>query len=246
MVTREAVLADIRQQVVEGGARHIAFGDPDFFNGPTHAIRIVEALAAEFPGVTYDVTIKVENLLRHRELLPGLARTGCAFVTSAVESLHDGVLSLLEKGHTRADFYEAVALCRAANLALAPTFVAFTPWTTVASYREMLTAIAELGLVENVAPVQLALRLLVTAGSRLLELDGVRAAVTAWDAASLTHRWSHTDPAVDALVARLLRVVDEAGKAGWTGRRRSDAWPRRRGWPPRISPCWPRARRCRI
>lgn len=214
VVTREAVLADIRQQVVEGGARHIAFGDPDFFNGPTHAVRIVEALAAEFPGVTYDVTIKVEHLLRHRELLPVLARTGCALVTTAVESLDDRVLALLEKGHTRADFYEVVALCRAAGLALAPTFVAFTPWTTLASYREMLAAIAELGLVENVAPVQLALRLLVTANSRLLELGDIRSVITGWDAASLTHRWRHPDAAVDALAAQVLRVVDEAGKAG--------------------------------
>ena len=45
---------------------------PDFFNGPTHAMRIVEALHAAHPAVTYDVTIKVEHLLQHRDLLPRL------------------------------------------------------------------------------------------------------------------------------------------------------------------------------
>ncbi|MGH8630080.1 MAG: CUAEP/CCAEP-tail radical SAM (seleno)protein, partial [Burkholderiales bacterium] len=46
------VLADIRQQVAQG-AQHISFGDPDFLNGPTHALRIVRALHAEFPALTW-------------------------------------------------------------------------------------------------------------------------------------------------------------------------------------------------
>ena len=50
--------------------QHITFGDPDFFNGPGHAIPIVEALHREWPWLTYDVTIKVEHLLKHRDLLP--------------------------------------------------------------------------------------------------------------------------------------------------------------------------------
>lgn len=219
VVPREAVLADVRQQIETGGARHITFGDPDFFNGPTHAVRVVEALAREFAaaGVTYDVTIKVEHLLRHRDLLPVLARTGCAFVTTAVESLDDHVLGLLDKGHTRADFLEAVRLTRAAGVMLAPTFIPFTPWTTLDSYRDLLRTLAALGLAEHVAPIQLALRLLITNNSRLLELEDIRRAITMWDPVALTHRWAHpADPAVDALAARLLGVVDEAGKAGLT------------------------------
>ncbi|MCB1741283.1 MAG: radical SAM protein, partial [Gammaproteobacteria bacterium] len=43
IVPTEVVLADIEQQV-EAGARHVSFGDPDFFNGPTHARRLVHAL----------------------------------------------------------------------------------------------------------------------------------------------------------------------------------------------------------
>ena len=97
------MLGDIRAQVA-AGAQHITFGDPDFLNGPTHARRIVEALAREWPGLTFDVVIKIEHILRHRELMAVLRDSGCLFVTSAVESVDDRVLARLEKGHTRADF----------------------------------------------------------------------------------------------------------------------------------------------
>jgi radical SAM superfamily enzyme YgiQ (UPF0313 family) len=206
IVPQDIVLGDIRQQVA-AGARHIAFGDPDFFNGPTHAMRIAEGVAREFPGLTYDVTIKVEHLLRHRELLARLAETGCVLVTTAVESLDDHVLELLDKGHTRADFVEAVDLCQAAGLALSPTFIPFTPWTTWESYRDLLRTLASLGLATNVAPVQLALRLLITNGSRLLELDDIREAITGWDPVALTHRWKHRDPSLDELSTKLLQSL---------------------------------------
>src|SRR5579875_3620025 len=88
IIQPEIVLADIRQQV-EMGAQHVTFGDPDFFNGIRHALRIVTALHQEFPALTYDVTIKVEHLLKHAEYLQILRDTGCLFVTTAVESLDD-------------------------------------------------------------------------------------------------------------------------------------------------------------
>ena len=43
VIQQDVVLADVAAQVA-AGAEHITFGDPDFFNGPTHAVRIVEAL----------------------------------------------------------------------------------------------------------------------------------------------------------------------------------------------------------
>jgi pyruvate-formate lyase-activating enzyme len=206
VVALDVVLADLEQQIA-AGAQHITFGDPDFFNGPTHARRIVEALQARHPSVTYDVTVKVEHLLKHRELLPVLARTGCLFVTSAVESLDDDVLVKLEKGHTRADFFEALQLCRDAGVSLVPTFVAFTPWTTLDAYRELLATVYDADLIEHVSPVQWGLRLLVTEGSRLLELDDVRRGVKAFDALTLTYPWRHDDPRVDALQAAIMRAV---------------------------------------
>ena len=203
VVPVDVVMADVRAQV-ERGAAHITFGDPDFFNGPTHARRIVETLHLEFPRLSYDVTIKIEHLLAHRELLPLLVKTGCAFVTSAVESVDDAVLEKLEKGHTRAGFIEAAALCRNARLTLVPTFVAFTPWTTLASYIDLVNVVDDVGLTGHVAPVQWAIRLLVTFNSRLLELPDIQRLVGPFDPKTLTYPWVHPDPRVDALQRTMM------------------------------------------
>lgn len=213
VIPKDVVLEDVRQQVA-AGAEHITFGDPDFFNGPRHAIEIVTALHAEFRGISYDVTIKIEHLLKHAQLLPVLHETGCLFVTSAVESVDDAVLARLEKRHTRADFLRAVELFRKAALLLSPTFVAFTLWTTLDGYCELLAHLAELDLIEQVAPIQLAIRLLIPAGSRLLELAEVHEMVGAFDEAALVYPWAHGDPRVDELCARVQRTVAQGVKKG--------------------------------
>jgi radical SAM superfamily enzyme YgiQ (UPF0313 family) len=207
VVPVDVVMADVGSQVARG-ATHITFGDPDFFNGPTHARRIVDALHREHPQVTYDAIIKIEHLLAHRELLPVLATTGCLFVTSAVESVDDRVLEKLDKGHTRADFILAAELCRSAGLTLVPTFVAFTPWTTVASYVDLLKVLDDLGLTAHVAPVQLAIRLLVTWQSRLLELPDIQAVIGPFDPNTLTYPWTHPDPRVDALQQTMMELAN--------------------------------------
>jgi radical SAM superfamily enzyme YgiQ (UPF0313 family) len=206
VVQQDVVLADIDAQVAVG-ARHITFGDPDFFNGPTHARRIVEQLHQNHPSITYDVTIKVEHLLKHRDLLPVLRETGCLFVTSAVESVDDRVLAILEKGHTRADFEAAVLLCRESGLTLVPTFVPFHPWMSLDDYCDLLQAIVALDLIDHVAPIQLAIRLLLPAGSRLLELADVRQQAGEFDQTTLTHRWSHADRRVDDLQSEISALV---------------------------------------
>ncbi|MCU1383373.1 MAG: Radical domain protein [Acidobacteria bacterium] len=206
VVQPDVVLADVAAQVA-AGAGHITFGDPDFFNGPAHAMRIVTALHQAHPGITYDVTIKVEHLLQHRDLVPQLAATGCAFVTSAIESVDDEVLGLFDKGHTRADFVDAVAQCRAAGVTLVPTFVAFHPWLTLASYCDLLDTIDALDLVDHVSPIQLAIRLLVPNGSRLLELTEMRAHLGRFDPDTLTYRWSHPDARVDQLQHDVMALV---------------------------------------
>jgi radical SAM superfamily enzyme YgiQ (UPF0313 family) len=212
VIRADVVIEDIRAQVA-AGATHITFGDPDFLNGPTHAHRLVERMAREFPGITYDATIKIEHLLRHEGLLPVLRDTGCLFITSAVESIDDRVLEQLRKGHTRADFVRAVELCRAAGIRLTPTFIPFTPWTRVEGYVELLDMLDSLGLVEDVAPIQLAIRLLVTAESPLLELADIRDRLERFDPSSLTWPWRHVDPRVDELQAAVMHVASEAGQS---------------------------------
>jgi len=208
VVQRNVVLEDVRRQVA-AGAQHITFGDPDFFNGPGHAMRIVEAFHEEFPDVTYDATIKIQHLRAHRDLLKPLRDTGCLFVTSAVESIDDGVLAKLEKNHTRRDFFEVAEWMREVGLNLQPTFIAFMPWTTVEGYRDLLRALAELELVENTAPVQLGLRLLVTQGSRLLELDDIQRVIGPFDPKSLVYPWVHPDARVDALGKQVFSLVSQ-------------------------------------
>ncbi len=206
VVDRDVVLEDIRRQAA-AGARHITFGDPDFFNGPGHAIAIVESVHREFPDLTYDVTIKIEHLRKQDSLLPILRDTGCLFVTSAVESIDDAVLGKFDKGHTRADFLAVVARFRELGMTLLPTFVPFTPWTTLSGYTDLLDVLAEQGLTENVAPIQLAIRLLIPAGSRLLELPDVSAMAGPFDSAALVFPWKHEDPRVDGLAREISQLV---------------------------------------
>jgi len=202
VVPIDVVMADVAAQVA-AGARHITFGDPDFFNGIGHSTAILERFTSQFPGITYDVTIKIEHLLRHADRLPLLKSSGCAFVTSAVESVEDDVLAALEKGHTRADFERVVDLFRDTGLVLVPTFVAFTPWTTPDGYCDLLETIDRLDLIDHVAPIQLAIRLLVTQGSRLLDLSAIRSVCQPFNPRSLTYPWAHPDPRVDALHQRV-------------------------------------------
>jgi hypothetical protein len=206
IVDREVVLADIRQQVA-AGAQHLTFGDPDFFNGVGHAIPLIEALHREFPGLTYDVTIKVEHLLLNADLLRVLRDTGCLFIVSAVESLDDSVLKKLAKNHTRADFFHVVDLCRRAGLTLQPTFVPFTPWTTIGQIVDLFEQLQRLELTEAVAPIQLAIRLLIIAGSRLLELPEICNVIGPFDAPALVYPWKNPNPAVDELCDELQEIV---------------------------------------
>lgn len=232
VVPQDVVMADIRQ-LVAAGARHITFGDPDFLNGPTHALRVARALNAEFPELTFDFTAKIEHLLKHRALLPELARTGCLFVVSAVESLSDVVLTHLDKGHTRADVDEALSLLNQAGIALRPSFVAFTPWTTLDDYLELLQFVHSRGLIHHVDPVQFSIRLLVPPGSLLLKDESAGAWLGALNQPAFTYEWQHPDPRMDELHRQVTRTVEQAARnnenAAATFARVSEAAHRMRG-----------------
>ena len=211
IVSRDVVMQDIRQQVA-AGAQHISFGDPDFFNGIRHAIELVEEFQHEFTNVTYDVTIKIEHLKKYEAHLAKLKETGCLFVISAVEYLDDAVLRALDKGHTREDFLHVVHAFRALGMIIHPTFVPFTQWTTMESYLDLLRVIRAESLMENVAPIQLGIRLLIPEGSRLLELDKVRRNVGPFDPESLFYPWKHADPRVDALSETVQAIAAEGDR----------------------------------
>lgn len=211
-VAQDVVLQDIGH-LVEAGAAHITFGDPDFLNGPTHAQRLTRALHAAFPELTFDFTTKVEHILQHRTLFPEFAEHGCVFVVSAVESLSDTVLANLEKGHTRDDVLTAITIMRQAGIVLRPTFVSFTPWTTLEDYLDVLDVVEREGLVDAVDPVQYTIRLLIPPGSLLLQRAAIRPFVGSLDEAAFSYRWSHPNHRMDELHRGVTQLVEEAAKA---------------------------------
>jgi radical SAM superfamily enzyme YgiQ (UPF0313 family) len=211
VVPVDTVLADVRQQIA-AGASHVTFGDPDFLNGPRHALAVARALHAEFPRVTFDFTAKVEHLLAQRARLPELAALGCAFVVTAAESLDDRVLGYLAKGHTRADVVEALEALRAAGIAPRPTWVAFTPWTTLESFRAWLDFLASEQLVDCVDPVQYGIRLLVPPGSLLLDVPELRPHLDQLVPGGFHRRWTHPDPRVDRLADEVAAAVAAAAE----------------------------------
>lgn len=206
IVDVDAVVADVEQQVA-AGARHVTFGDPDFFSGVHHARRVVRAVHAWFPDLTFDCTVKVEHVLRHDDIWAEMAEAGCLFVVSAFESVDDPTLERLDKGHTAADEARAVALLRANGIEVRPSWLPFTPWATVDDVRAILEFVAAHDLIGNVDPVQYTIRLLIPQGSLLLgHVDGLGP----WDAERLSFPWRSP---LDPLQARLAALVERCGDA---------------------------------
>ena len=212
-VQRDTVLAEIHEQVIEG-ATHITFGDPDFLNGPTHGLRILRAMHETFPSLTFDFTTKVEHILKNREHFPEFAQLGCQFVISAVEALNKRVLTILEKHHTRADVEEAIDIVHGAGIALRPTWVPFTPWTTLEDYLEILQFIDTHRLVYHVDPVQYTVRLLIPPGSYLLNRPEVKTLSLTLDEPSFSYTWAHSDARMDELHKTVNDLVDNDARAG--------------------------------
>ncbi len=208
-VPADIVLADIRAQVMQG-ARHITFGDPDFFNGPTHALRITRALHQEFPHVTFDATIKVEHLLQHRHLLPELKDLGCVFIVSAVESLNDDVLLHLDKGHTNEDIAAVFDLMEQVGIPLRPSLLPFSPWETLESYNALLNFFEERHLIEHIDPVHFSIRLLIPPASALLSDPDSSSWLNELDEENYTYHWQHLDPRMDELQQQVAAIVEVA------------------------------------
>ena len=208
-VGEEQVLADI-DQLVEMGARHVTFADPDFLNTPLHAARVIAALHHRHDELTFDVTTKVEHILRHQSAIPELARAGCLFVVSAFESTSDTILGHLAKGHTVAEASVAVQLLRQSGIEVRPSWLPFTPWTTVDDLIDLVDFVVAHDLVDNVDPVQYTVRLLVPDGSLLLGSPAMVPHIGPYDPERLGWSWTHPDPRLDALQETLASLVEQA------------------------------------
>jgi radical SAM superfamily enzyme YgiQ (UPF0313 family) len=213
VVDAESVLADIDQQVA-AGARHITFGDPDFLNGPAHALRIIREMHERHPSLTFDCTVKVEHILRHGRLWEQFASSGCLFVVSAFETTNDAVLEILDKGHTIDDAARAVHLLRDVGIDIRSSWLPFTPWTTRHDIESMFRFISAHDLVESTDPVQLGIRLLIPEGSLMLEIPELEEHLGPYDSEALSYAWSADDPEVDRLSATLVAIAEAGASSG--------------------------------
>ena len=88
-----------------------------------------------------------------------------------------------------------------------------------------MALLLELELVDCVAPIQLAIRLLIPEGSRLLELAEVQRLIGPFDSDRLGYPWKHPDPSMDTLFDRAVGLVCGADALGRSRRQVfADLW----------------------
>ena len=206
IVPREDVLTDIAN-LVAAGAGHITFGDADFLNAPAHSLDILGRAHAAHPEVTFDATIKVEHIV-------DLADLNLLFVVSAFESVDDGTLEVLDKGHTVADMRRAVDLVRGAGIHIRPTWLPFLPWTTPGDIADTFRFIVANDLTGATDPVQMSIKLLVPRGSLLESHPSMAPHLTRYDQSALTWIWEFVDPETELLHKELGSIAANASDCG--------------------------------
>jgi hypothetical protein len=213
VVPGDEVLADI-SNLVAAGAGHITFGEADFLNAPAHSLDILERAHAAHPGITFDITTKVEHILRHEDIWPRLAEHNLLFVISAFESVDPATLDILEKGHTFADMVRAVELTREAGIHIRPTWLPFFPWTTPDDVAAIFDFINTHDLVGATDPVQLSIRLLIPKGSLLEDHPAVTPYLDGYDSHALSWRWRFSEPETGVLHKELEAIAANASDCG--------------------------------
>ena len=211
IVDREVVLADIRQQVA-AGAQHITFGDPDFFNGVGHAIPLVQALHREFPALTYDVTIKVEHLLQNSRIAAGRCGKRDACSSFPRSSLWTTASCRNCRRATRARISFVSSKNAVGRYHSNRRLFHLPPGRHSENYLDLFENLRRLHLIEAVAPIQLAIRLLIPSGSLLLNYPEVREMVGPFDSGALVYPWKNPHPGVDRLAEEIHEIVAASEK----------------------------------
>lgn len=205
----ELVLADI-DHLVAMGAEHITFADADFLNAPAYSLGLLKTAHDRYPDLSFDITVKVEHIVKHRELWPELAESGILFVVSAFESVDDRTLGILDKGHAVADMVEAVRILRHAGIHIRPTWLPFLPWTTPSDITGIFRFLDRHDLASALDPVQLAIKVLVPEGSLLVDHPLMKTHLSHFDPDALTWVWDFVDPDSERLHKELDRIAAEA------------------------------------
>lgn len=212
LIPEDVVLADI-DNLVQMGARHLSFIDPDFLNAPRHSLSIVQQMNDRYPFLTYDFTAKITHYRRHAEYVEQLAPLGLRYTLTAMEFNDDNTLERLKKKHSTQDLQWTIDFLRSLGVHVKPTFVFVNPWVTVEEMMNLLAFIEENDLIECVDPVQYKIRLLLFRNSLLL--DGTYIDRSAFGNENDFYTdWKHEDPRIEALYRELVRVVDQHMAAG--------------------------------
>ena len=226
------VIADITA-LVGLGARHITFGDPDFLNAPRYALDVLREAHGAFPALTFDLTVKVEHILDHRDLWLEVAQLNVVFVVSAFETTNNHVLEVLDKGHNANDMAKATGVLRHAGIQVRPSWMPFTPLTDPGDAGDIFDFLVDMDLLAAVDPVQLSIRLLIPDGSLILA-SAMAPYIEDYDADALTYRWRARDPIVDDLQQELAAIAEKGGEDQRTTI--LEMWARVR--PGRPAPAW--------
>jgi radical SAM superfamily enzyme YgiQ (UPF0313 family) len=202
----EKIITDVTNQVEEG-AKHISFNDPDFFNGPKHALKILQLLNEKHPSITYDSTIKVEHILKYPDYFQELKNLNMLFVISAFETTNDHVLNILQKNHSFNDLNKAVELSLENNIDIRPTWMPFSPWTEQNDLISIIKLIENYKLRETVDPIQLTIKLLVPKNSLILKRPEMKEYLLDYDPASFSYAWKYKFPNIDNIQNELFTYV---------------------------------------
>ena len=207
LVSPEIVLEDIENHIGHG-ARHITFTDPDFFNAVPHSFEILREMRRRHPEITFNATIKVEHLIEYEHRLPEMRDLGCLFITSAFESLNDDILDRLKKGHTSQDLELVLRIGSEVDIPIIPTWLPFTPWTSLEDMQTLLRFVYEHDLVSRTPPIQYAIRLLVPPRSLLEDVLRGENRLLEFDDSKLSFKWEN--PEVDDLQEDIMKIVEDS------------------------------------
>ena len=204
----EKILVDVENQVISG-AKHISFNDPDFFNGPIHALKVLKNLNTKFPDVTYDSTIKVEHIIKYEKYFKELSSLNMIFVISAFETTNNEVLRILDKNHTNKDLVNAIEISQQNNIDIRPTWMPFSPWTRKNDLIDIIKLIENYKLRETVDPIQLTIKLLIPKHSLILQKSEIKEYLNNYDKNSLSYLWDYRDEEVNELQILLFNYLQD-------------------------------------
>ena len=202
----EKIVSDVENQVNQG-AKHISFNDPDFFNGPIHALKILESLNEKFPSITYDSTIKVEHILKYKKYFKELSSLNMVFVISAFETTNDLVLSILEKNHTSNDLNNSIEISQDFGIDIRPTWMPFSPWTELNDLSNIVKLIEKYELRETVDPIQLTIKLLIPKHSLIIKKPEINKYLGNYEKNSLSFKWEYENNDVEKLQSSLFDFI---------------------------------------